>query len=239
MKSKWYELKPKAIQLRQNGISLREVAKILKIPKSTLSGWFKEIKLSKKQKLKLKRNWIIALTKARPKAVIWHNLQKRTRLNHAEKQASTVLSLINQSDKSILELALALLYMGEGFKASSGTGMGNSDPLILKFFIKAIIKCYDFDINKISCELHLRADQNTDTVRRYWSKELNLPLKSFRSISVDKRTIGSPTYPTYNGVCVIRCGNIAIQRRLIFLAKKYCEGIISKRAVSSAGRASD
>lgn len=227
MKSKWFGLKPKAIRLRCKGASIRKVEKLLKIPRSTLSGWFKDVKLSKQQKIKLKNNWINALDKARTKAVIWHNLQKEARLNHADKQASDVLSLINLNDKSILELALALLYIGEGFKTSSGTGMGNSDPLILKFFIKALRKCYDFDISKISCELHLRADQNADTIRKYWSKQLNLPLTSFRSISIDKRTIGSSTYPTYYGVCVIRCGNIAIQRRLIFLAQKFCKKIIN------------
>ncbi|MDO8618985.1 MAG: hypothetical protein Q7R49_03535 [Candidatus Daviesbacteria bacterium] len=237
MRSKWFEIKPKALELRTNGTSLREVERLLKIPKSTLSGWFRDVKLSSQQELKLRNNWVIALSKARLKAVVWHNSQKRIRLNDAEKQADAVLSLINPKDKSILELTLALLYIGEGFKTSSGTGMGNSDPLILKFFIKALSECYDFDVSKISCELHLRADQNADIVRKYWSKELNLPLTSFRSISIDKRTVGSSTYPTYNGVCVIRCGNIAIQRRLIFLAKKYCEGIINKRAVSSVGRA--
>lgn len=105
--------------------------------------------------------------------------------------------------------------------------MGNSDPLILKFFIKALTKCYEFDSNKINCELHLRADQNINTIKKYWSKELDIPLTSFRSISVDKRTIGSSTYANYNGVCVVRCGNIAIQRRLISLAKKFCNEIIS------------
>lgn len=227
MRSKWFDVKPRAIELRLKGTSLREVERVLKIPKSTLSGWFRNIQLTEKQLLKLRNNHIAHLAEARKKAIKWHNQQKENRLKEAEKQASAILSLINLNDKSILELALALLYIGEGFKASSGTGMGNSDPLILKFFIKAIRKCYDFDISKISCELHLRADQNVDTIRKYWSKQLNLPLRSFRSISIDKRTIGSSTYPTYYGVCVIRCGNIAIQRRLILLAQKFCKEIIN------------
>ena len=85
--------------------------------------------------------------------------------------------------------------------------------------------------------MHLRADQNPILIKQYWSKELNIPLENFTSISVDKRTIGSSTYPTYNGVCVLRCGNIAIQRRLLYLARNFCKEI-ANRAVSSVGRAS-
>ena len=237
MKSNWSDIKPKAIELRTNGTSLGEISKILKIPKSTLGGWFKNIRLTEQQLLALRNNSLKNLIKARKLAVKWHNGQKNNRLKDAEKQAAYVLSSINLADKSTLELALALLYIGEGFKTKSGTGMGNSDPLILNFFIQALRNCYNFDIGKIRCELHLRADQNPSTLKRYWSKELNLPIKSSGSISIDKRTIGSPTYMTYHGVCLIRCGNIAIQRRLISIARKFCEEIINQRAVSSAGRA--
>ncbi|OGE33639.1 hypothetical protein A3C59_00155 [Candidatus Daviesbacteria bacterium RIFCSPHIGHO2_02_FULL_36_13] len=227
MKSKWYELKPKAILLRQKGTSLRKVERLLKIPRSTLSGWFKTIPLTQKQQLILKNNHRISLIKARKSAILWHNRQKALRIKSAENEAIEVFSKLNINDVSVLELALAMLYIGEGFKADSGTGMGNSDPLILKFFIKALKKCYNLDTNNIGCELHLRADQESDIARKYWSEALNLPLTNFRSVSIDKRTIGSPTYPTYHGVCVIRYGNIAIQRRLISLANKFCMKIVS------------
>ncbi|MBI2040376.1 hypothetical protein HYT18_04865 [Candidatus Microgenomates bacterium] len=224
MRSKWFELKPEAIKLRRQGASIREVEKLLKIPRSTLSGWFRNVKLTEKQKNKLKEDWLKALSKARTRAVLWHNEQKQIRLKEAEDQAKKLLSVINLKDKSILELALAMLYLGEGLKVN-GTAMGNSNPLILKFFIKALIKLYGFDIKKIKCELHLRADQNPEKLRRYWSEELNLPVSSFTSISIDKRTIGSTTYPSYNGVCVLQCGNIAIQRRLVYLSRLFCEKI--------------
>ena len=39
------------------------------------------------------------------------------------------------------------------------------DPLILKFFIKALNKNYGITPNKIKCELHLRADQNPQKLK--------------------------------------------------------------------------
>ena len=46
MRSKWFELKPDAIKLRKKGLSIREIELRLGIPRSTLSGWLKDIKLS-------------------------------------------------------------------------------------------------------------------------------------------------------------------------------------------------
>lgn len=226
MRSKWFELKPKAIELRQKGTSLREVERNLNIPRSTLSGWFKNVKLNRKQKLKLKQNQINHLVKAREKAILWHNGQREKRLKEAENQAVTILSGINTEDDHILQLALSMLYLGEGSKTKSGTCIGSSDPLILKFFIKTLISHYEIDICKIKCALHLRFDQNPERLKRYWSKKLNIPLGNFTSPSMDGRTVKSPTYSTYNGVCVVSCGNIALQRQLLHLSRKFCEKIV-------------
>lgn len=225
MGSKWFDIKPQAIRLRQQGHSLRNVEKTLKIPKSTLSGWFKDVKLNEKQQTALRNNWLNHMYKAREKALIWHNTQKELRLKIAENQAIETFSRLDKKDKSIQELALAMLYLGEGGKTKSGTILGSSDPLILRFFIKSLLGIYDIDVKKIKCALHLRADQNPRKLIVFWSKELNIPLENFTSSSIDLRTSGRPTYSTYNGVCVVSCGNIALQRKLVYLSRKFCEAI--------------
>lgn len=225
MKSKWFQLKPKAIFLRKQGKSIRDIEKSLGISRSTLSGWLKNIKLTILQSNSLKNKHKKALVKARKKAIIWHNQQKENRLKFAENEAEKTLSKINYSKENI-ELALALLYLGEGFKKSPKTGMGNSDPILLKFFLKIMLNIYKVSIEKIRFELHIRADQNPELIKQYWSKELNAPLNKFKSISIDKRTIGKSTYPDYKGVCVIDCSNIAIQRKLVYIGKKFCEKTI-------------
>jgi hypothetical protein len=227
MKSKWFKLKGEAIKIRKDGMSIGYVEKKLGIPRSTLSGWFKNIQLTRQQKNQLYQNWKNALVKARKKAVIWHNQQKEIRIKEAERQALHTLSKIDINDKVALELALAFLYLGEGFKTNTGTGIGSSDPMILKFFITALVKNYRFDRDKIKCELHLRADQKPNKLRKYWSKELNLSLTNFTTISIDRRTAGSRTYPTYKGVCALRCGSVAIQRKLIYLSKAFCQRVIN------------
>lgn len=225
MKSKWFKLKSKAISLRKQGRSIRDIEKTLSIPRSTLSGWFKDVRLTSSQYKILETKNKKALIKARNKAIIWHNKQKANRLKLAENKAEKTLSKII-NNKETTELALAFLYLGEGFKKSPRTGMGNSDPLILKFFLRIMLNIYKIDIEKIRFELHIRADQNPELIKKYWAKELKAPLSKFKSISIDKRTIGKITYPDYKGVCIIDCGNIAIQRKLVYIGKKFCEKII-------------
>jgi len=62
-------------------------------------------------------------------------------------------------------------------------------------------------------------------MKKYWSKELNAPVERFGKVSIDKRTLGKPTYPDYKGVCVVDCGNVAIQRKLVYISKKFCQKI--------------
>lgn len=228
MKSKWFHLKQEALLLRKDGRSIRDIEISLKIPRSTLSGWFKNIKLSKKQIQALKKKHTEDLKEARKKAIIWHNIKKSDRLKDAQLEAEKTLSKIS-SNKENIELGLALLYLGEGFK-KSGTGIGNSDPLILKFFLKIMKDVYNINIENIGVYLHLRADQKPELMKKYWSKELKIPLDRFRKVSIDKRTVGKITYPNYKGVCVINCANIAIQRKLLYISRKFCERVVNMHA---------
>jgi hypothetical protein len=163
---------------------------------------------------------------ARKKAVVWHNSQKEGRLKFAEDRAKEIANKINFSNKETMELALAMLYLGEGFKKTD-TGIGNSDPMILIFFISLLKRLYGVKTEDMKCYLHLRADQNPEKMRLYWSKTLKIPVENFGKASIDKRTEGSKTYDSYKGVCIVRCGNVAIQRKLVYLSRIYCEKMIS------------
>lgn len=225
MSSKWSNLKSEALRLRKQGKSLPYVHTKLGIPKSTLSYWFKDVVLTSNQYEKLQQNWKTALVKARKEAVKWHNSEKLKRFKLAEKESLALLKNIDTKNVHTIELALALLYLGEGTKAKDETGMGSSDPLILKFFITCLRRIYQIPESKIKCELHLRADQDPDKMLSFWSKTLMVPKSNFSKPYLDKRTEGSITYDTYKGVCLVRCGTVAIQRKLVYIAKHFCNEV--------------
>ena len=228
MLSKWFDKKELAIKLRKRGLSIGNIENKLGIPRSTLSGWFKNIVLSPQQKNKLLEKWRGGLIKAREKASQWHRDEKEKRLMKARDDAKQFLDNVNFEDKNLREIALAMLYMGEGIKSSQETGMGNSDPLILKTFLYILKKNYNLDINKVRCELYLRADQNSDEMKKFWAHELNIPIENFKYVNFDKRTKGVKTYADYKGVCMLRCGNVAIQRKLLNISKGFCENLIKR-----------
>lgn len=234
MRSRWYELKDSAVSLRKRGYSIRRIEGRLGIPRSTLSEWFRDIKLKPKHKERLLQNWKQALVKARQKSILWHNAQKQGRILQAKSEAEQTLKRIRTTDLGILELALSILYLGEGSKKNCETAIGNSDPLILKFFLLSIKNLYGLDPEKFRYELYLRADQDPQAMRRFWAKELKISLKRFKQINVDQRTSGSKTYPHYKGVCSIRCGTVAIQRKLMYLSRLYCEQIVEKNWAHSS-----
>ncbi|MFA6459253.1 MAG: hypothetical protein WCV79_02570 [Candidatus Paceibacterota bacterium] len=225
----------KAIELRKLCFSLQDISCKLNVPKSTIGGWVRHIQFSPEQKSILAKKASIHLDVARKKAKQWHQDEKVNRISLSEKEALMILNSVNISQE-IISIATALLYLGEGFK-SKETALGNSDPLILKFFVYTLVSILKIDRSKISCELHLRADQDETKLKIYWSTVLDIPMEQFKKSSYDMRTLGTPSYATYNGVCVVRAGNIAIQRKLLYLGRTFCERV-SGSAFSSVGRAS-
>lgn len=234
MKSKWYEYKEEVIRLRREGMTYDEIKKQFNVPKSTLSNWLTNVKLSP-EKLKILQNkrWI-SIQRARKHAVRAHNSAKEKRLSEAKEQALEVLERLNSDNIDILEISLAMLYWGEGFKKTDETAMGNSDPKLLNFFIACVEKIYSLDRSKLKPELHLRADQSPRSAKRYWAKALNIPVANFGTVSIDNRTEGRKTYAHYKGVCVLRLGSVAIQRRILYIIDLFSEKIIES-ARSSAG----
>lgn len=225
MSSHWSHLKDEAIRLRKGGMSVRKVEARLGIPRSTLSGWFQAVTLSVKQQDKLHNDWMKSLERGRKKAVVWHNTQKKERIKLAESAAKEVLSKIHSTDPLVIELTLAILYLGEGSKRQPRLSLGSSDPLILRFFIAALRKVYGVDVSKMRADLYLRADQDPAELKKYWSRTLALPLKNFVYASNDKRTRDSKTYSNYKGVCTLTYGGTAIQRRLVFLSRLFCSKV--------------
>ena len=73
--------------LRRKGVSMTLIERELGIPRSTLSGWFKTIKLTEDQRTKLMKNKSDGWKIAREKAVIAHQYNKALRVLKAKQEA--------------------------------------------------------------------------------------------------------------------------------------------------------
>src|SRR5579864_8104595 len=157
MKSQWFEYKDQAFTLRKSGYSIKRIEAFLGIPRSTLSGWFKNLEISEEHKSQLMKNKEEAWTRARLKAAESHRAQKALRMLEAERAAKSILEKLDINNPEILDLAFAMLYLGEGAKNNSSS-IASSDPMILKFVIAVLVKNYNSKLNNLFCDLHLRAD---------------------------------------------------------------------------------
>ncbi len=225
MKSKWFEYKETVIALRTKGYSMTTIERQFGIPRSTLSGWFKNVTLTEEQRTSLMKSKSDGWKRARENAVKAHNQQRQTRIDVARSQALQVFETLPHENDAVLELALAMLYFGEGSKKNA-TALGASDPKMIIFFIKSCEKLYGIDRNKNRYDLHLRYDQNEEKEKTYWAEKLHIDASLIKYASYDMRTVGKPTRTDYHGVCQVKIGSISIQRRLIALYNVYCASVI-------------
>lgn len=225
------ELKRKAIDLREQGLTFSLIQERLnkKIPKSTLSCWFKDVKLSDETLHENKRLSNLATEKSRKLAVIANKVIKQKYFDSIENQ---YIYLENEAKNTNMGLIiLAMIYLGEGAKSSKGSLMiGNSDSNVIKLFLFHLRRCFDIDENKFRCTVQCRDDQDILDLEKFWSEVTNIPLSQFYKARVDSRTIGKPSRkPEYKGVCRLEYMSADIYHRLMKIAE------ILTRAHSSVG----
>ncbi len=229
MKSRFAHVKDHVIALRKQGVSITAIENQYGVPRSTLSGWFRRVELTDDQRSNLRKNSNgLGTDEGKRKALLWHNGQKQKRIDSAKEDAIKTMQGMRVVDTHVVELALAMLYLGEGSKKGL-TSMGNSNEMILNFFIGVLKTVYGVAVKDLKCDLHLRYDQDEDVEKRYWSEKLALPKANFIAVSYDRRTTGKPTRNGYHGVCVVRCGHIAIMRKLVYLSTIFCDHVIRMR----------
>ena len=117
------------------------------------------------------------------------------------------------------------------------TAIGSSGPLVPKFFLAILIRKYKVDLSRVRFDLHIRVDQDPNEIKKYWAGVLNVPISSFKYVVADKRTGGRASYLHYKGVCIINCGTVAIQRKLISLYNQFCQKIIDEWAIGAGASA--
>lgn len=198
------EVKKKAIHLRRKGKTYQEIVRALskEIPKSTMSGWFRGLELSRGAKDRLEKRSMKHLRRARVAAKAVNARLREEYLNGIRRRNEWVRSSIQE--KETAKIALAMLYLGEGKKQGGTVSFGNSNPEIVIIFLGLLRSLYSIDEKKFRVTVQCRADQSSSKLMRYWSKLTDVPTDQFYRTRVDKRSVGEPTKKKgYKGVCRI------------------------------------
>ncbi len=216
-----HDFRNKAVVLRKQGKTYSEIGSLLpRVSKSTLSYWLSNLELSQKQKEKLSRNVNKKLIKARIQSILVQKNKRKKYFDNIENDNLDFINLLN-NNKEAAKLVLVALYLGEGTKSMRGSlRLGNSDPGIIKLFLKLLRSCYVIDEAKFRITVLCRADQDIKALDKFWVRTTGIDKKQFYKARVDARTIGKPSKKLdYKGVCVIDYFSASIFHDLLTLGK--------------------
>lgn len=210
------KIKQKARDLRYKGWSMGEISLKMKIPKNTISAWVNDIRLTDKQKERIKKKITESAAIGRPLAVA-ANRRKIEQWKEGIRNSVRHFQNMPIEDPKLGKLICGILYLCEGAKYPSTRGLifGNSDPEIIKCFLDLLRRFFNIIEGRLRCRIMCRCDQNIKELKKHWSRLTKIPLKQFFKTTPDKRTRGKPTLKeNYKGVCSVQYPSTALQFEL-------------------------
>ncbi|MDD2758505.1 MAG: helix-turn-helix domain containing protein [Patescibacteria group bacterium] len=162
-------IRDKAMELRKEKKSYRQISEQLGISKSTVSLWLKNLKWSEDIIDELAK---IAKTKSRAQLKVM--TEKRRQQNEARRKEAAKEAARQFSGflKNYIFLTGISIYWGEGDKqAHNGlVRMSNTDPMMLRLFIKFLKEICGVPQERIKLWLLLYPDNNEEACRKYWKR---------------------------------------------------------------------
>ena len=123
-----YEEKLLAIKLRRKGFSYKEIGERIKVSKSTLSLWCRDVALTSQQAIRLANKKLSGGEKGR---LIGAKRQQQTRLKRTKKLLSVGKKEVGRLSKRERFIAGIALYAGDGLKGDKNVGFANSNSVIV------------------------------------------------------------------------------------------------------------
>jgi transcriptional regulator with XRE-family HTH domain len=212
-----------AEQLRlEQGLSYSEISEQIGVSKGTLSNWLKHITLAPEQEKRIQQriesNQSVFVAHAR--------LINQERFRHARAIAfQTGVNIASNlpDDNAIHELALAMLYLGEGDKTGNRVQIASVDPQILQYFLWAMEKLYKVDRKLVSLRLNLieLARPLEKQMLEWWAIQLSCSTAQFAKTQFDPRSKRTEITGNYHGVCSITYNDTYLYERLTGVFSAY------------------
>ena len=173
-----YKERIQARELRQAGESIGIIGRKLGVAKSTVSSWCSDISLSEEQIRKLASRGEIAANIGRLHAAENRRRERQVRVKY---YGDIGLKRVGKmKDRDLFMLGVGL-YWAEGCKKDRNTKFINSDPVMIKLWMKWLLKFTnvkrkDFLFRIGISQIHRR---RIDKVTSYWSKVVGAPETQF------------------------------------------------------------
>jgi len=189
-----------AIDMRKRGFSYSEIGNRIHIPKSTLSYWLKNIKLTPEQTQKLNDKRI--------------EVAKANALKKISKTAKTIEEIKNSSAQDIKEISKkelwlmgVVLYWKNGNRGDlkKGVHFSSSDPAMINLFLKWLREVGGVEDKEIKFHIFIKRrgfktsvdkkNKMVDESIDFWSKATGVPKSHFSNIYFQKTNRGNNPQP--------------------------------------------
>ncbi len=124
----------------------------------------------------------------------------------------------NLEDSKLFGMGIGL-YWGEGNRANKNTvKLGNSDPALMRIFIKFLIKFFRIEKKDLRFHLHVFTDININEAYKYWIGELKIKKDQFYKPTVTiTGKLGNYRNKSEYGVLTVYYGNTKLRNILVNL----------------------
>lgn len=207
---------------REEGLSYSEITARTGISQSTLSGWLRHVPLTPAQQARLDAK--LQAHRAGFGARVWPIHQRR--FDQAREQAVQAGAEAAQSlpdTPSVDELALAMLYLGEGGKKRGSVQLANMNPQVLRFFLWALRRLYQIDEARLAFRLNLAAAArpSESACLEWWCQQLGCRPEQFTATQFDRRSKSAEFSTGYHGVCTVSYHDTRLHAYILGLAEAY------------------
>ena len=196
----------KAYKLRMAGRSYNEITRLIKVPKSTLSGWFTDLELPKEATKRLKDR----VHAASIRGLIARNKNQTTlaeaRSTEMHNGGKKLIKYISKRDLLIIGTSL---YWAEGYKrpvvirgktrTSHRVSLTNSDPDLICVFLQFLRETCRVPNEKITIWIRYFDHQDPAYLLDFWQKRCNIPYGNFRK-TLQTVSISSQRKRSYNSL---------------------------------------
>jgi transposase-like protein len=207
------DIRHAAMELRKRGYSLKEISQRFNIAKSTASLWSENIALDKSAEARL-----LTVIK-RGQFVSAQNKKAKTRATEDRylKEAREEMKSNPNYDKIIC----AMIYWCEGGKNPRyGVSLTNSDPNLIRTFLKLLRNSFVLDEAKFHPCIHLHSYHSPEIQLDFWSKITDINKQQFIK-PYQKSNSGKRIHENYQGCLSLRYASNDLARQLMATAKAF------------------
>ena len=120
-----------------------------------------------------------------------------------------------------------MLYWAEGWKNKTGSiAFSNSDPKMIKLFLKFLRKICGVYENRLHILLHLYEDQNERDLKRYWSEITEIPLDQFNASYIHQGKPGTYNKKSKYGTVSLRYCDKKLLDQILERIERYSDKVM-------------